>query len=92
MPKPKEIDFGFIHEDSKTWDLDISSEEMAIEKLESNLDIAYLDKEGTDDWNLTLRELINTPEKQPGHYQKIKNAEMKYPIKIYFFKSTSCKR
>ncbi len=88
MPKPKEIDFGFIHEDSKTWDLDISSEEMAIEKLESNLDIAYLDKEGTDDWNLTLRELINTPEKQPGHYQKIKNAEMKYPIKIYFFKGS----
>lgn len=85
MPKPKEIDFGFIHVDEKTWDLGIPSEEMDIKELESNLDIAYLDKEGTDDWNLTPRELINDPEKQPGHYGKIKRADMKYPIKIYFF-------
>ena len=85
MPKPKEIDFGFIHEDSKIWKLDIPSEEMPLPELESNLDIPYLDKEGTDDWNLTLRELINNPEKEPGHYSKIKNVQMEYPIEIYFF-------
>ncbi len=85
MSKPKEIDFGFIHDDSKIWKLDIPSEEMLIAELESNLDIAYLDKEGTDDWNLTLRDLINSPETEPGHYEKIKNVQMKYPIKVYFF-------
>jgi hypothetical protein len=85
MPKPKEIDFGFTHVDEKTWDLNILPEVMDIKELEQNLDIAYLDKEGTDDWNLTLRELINDPEKQPGHYDKIQKADMKYPIKIYFF-------
>lgn len=88
MSKPKEIDFGFIHEDSKIWKLDIPSEEMPISELEPNLDIAYLDKEGTDDWNLTLRELINAPEKEPGHYEKIKTVEMEYPIEIYFFRGS----
>ncbi|MBI2990264.1 MAG: hypothetical protein HYY51_03705 [Candidatus Magasanikbacteria bacterium] len=85
MPRPKEIDFGFVHEDSKIWRLDIPSEEMSITELESNLDIHYLDKEDTDDWDLTLRELIESPEKEPGHYEKIKNLQMKYPIEIYFF-------
>jgi len=85
MPKPSEIDFGFLHVDEKTWDLDLPIEEMDLKELESNLDIAYLDKEGTDDWNLTLRELIKNPEKEPGHYEKIQKADMKYPIKIYFF-------
>ena len=88
MSRPKEIDFGFVHEDSKIWKLDISSEEIPIIELESNLDIPYLDKEGTDDWNLTLRELINAPEKEPGHYKKIKNVQMEYPIEIYFFKGS----
>ena len=85
MPRPKEIDFGFIHEDSEIWKLDIPSEEVPIIKLESNMDIPYLDKEGTDDWNLTLRELIDNPEKEPGHHNKIKNVQMEYPIEIYFF-------
>ena len=88
MPKPKEIDFGFIHVDEKTWNLNLPIEEMDIKELDSNLDIAYLDKQGTDDWNLTLRELIHAPENEPGHYEKIIKADMKYPIKIYFFRGS----
>lgn len=88
MPKPKAIDFGFIYEDSKIWKLDIPFEEMLMTELESNLDIPYLEKEGTDDWNLTLRELIDNPEKEPGHYNKIKSVQMEYPIEIYFFKGS----
>ena len=85
MPRPKEIDFGFVHEDSKIWELDIPSEAIPIYELEHNLDIPYLDKKGTDDWNLTLRELITHPDNEPGHYEKIKDAQMEYPIEIYFF-------
>ncbi len=88
MPKPEEINFDFIFEYSKIWKLDISDEEMPIEEFKQNLDIAYLEKEGTDDWNLTLQELISAPEKQPEHYKKIKNVQMKYPIEIYFFKGS----
>lgn len=88
MPKPKEIDFGFIHVDQKTWGLNIKPEEMDIRELESNLDIAYLDKKGTDDWNLTPRQLINEPEKEPDHYEKVQKADLKYPIKIYYFRGS----
>lgn len=85
MPKPKEIDFGFTHKDTKLWALDILVEDMRINELEANLDIAYLEKEGTDDWNLNPRELIQAPEKNPSHFKKIQAVDMKYPIHIYFF-------
>jgi len=88
MPKPNKIDFDFVHENSKIWKLDIPTEEIPIESLASNLDIPYLDKFGTDDWNLTPRELINSPEKEPGHYERIKKVDLKYPIEIYFFKGS----
>lgn len=88
MHKPREIDFGFIHEDSKIWELDIPVEEMSIAELGSNLDIPYLEQEGTDDWNLTLRELIQNPEKEPTHFQRVQNADLNYPIQIYFFRGS----
>lgn len=85
MSKPKEIDYGFVYEFSKIWKLDIPVEEMSIAELESNLDIPYLEKEGTDEWNLTLRELIASGEKEPTHYKAVLAADLKYPIEIYFF-------
>lgn len=85
MPRPKEIDFGFVYESPKIWKLDIPIEKIPISELEANLDIPYLEKEGTDDWNLTLRELITNPQKEPSHYERIKNVQLEYPIEIYFF-------
>lgn len=86
MPIPKEIDFGFKIDTAKLWLLDLPVEEMSISELLSNLDIAYLDSEGTDDWNLTLRDLILTPEKEPSHFTKITNASLIYPIDIYWYR------
>ena len=88
MSKPKEIDFGFMYESPKIWKLDIPVEQIPISELESNLDIPYLEKEGTDDWNLTLRELISDAKKEPAHYEKVKNAKLEYPIEIYFFEGS----
>ena len=85
MAKPKEISFGFECDNAKLWQLDIPHEELPIEVLEDNLDIAYLDTEGTDDWNLTPRELITHLEMYPSHSKKIKNVQMEYPIDLYFF-------
>lgn len=88
MRKPKEIDYDFKFDYKKLWGLDIGVEKMLISDLESNLDIAYLEIQGTDDWNLTLRQLIANPEAEPDHFDKIKKAEMKYPIEIYFFEGS----
>lgn len=88
MSKPLAINFGFNHEDAKLWALNLPAEEMSLSELETNLDIAYLDQEGTDDWNLTLRQLIAEPEKETGHYKKIKAADLSYPIHIYFFQGS----
>ncbi len=88
MPRPREIDFGFMYESPKIWRLNIPDEEISISELESNLDIPYLEKEATDDWNLTLRELVTNPEKEPTHYRRVKNVQLEYPIEIYFFEGS----
>lgn len=85
MAKPKPIQFNFEIPAEKLWKLRIPVDEMLISDLEHNLDIAYLEKEGTDDWNLTLRELIQDLNKYLSHLQKIKDADMQYPIEVYFF-------
>ena len=49
MTKPKAIDFGFIHVDKKIWDLNLPAEELDLSLLKDNLNIPYLEREGTDD-------------------------------------------
>lgn len=88
MPKPSAIDFGFQHDDLKLWALNLPAEEMLLSEFEHNLEIAYLDQEGTDDWNLSLAQLIEAPEKQPGHFERIKAADLSYPIHIYSFRGS----
>ena len=86
MPKPKEIDFGFIHVDKKIWDLNLPAEELDLSFLKDNLNIPYLEKEGTDDWNLTPKELIKNYKNQPSHYARIQSASLDYPIKTSSFR------
>lgn len=86
MPKPDSINIGFHADESKLWAVDIPVEEIPISEIEYNLDIPYLEKEGTDDWNLTIRMLINNLEKEPTHAEKVKKADLQYPIDIYLHK------
>ncbi len=88
MPKPKEIDFGFKHEDEKIWKLNLPAEKMNLEELEVNLNIPYLEKEGTDDWNLSPKDLTENYKNEPTHYSRVLAASLEYPIKIYFFKNS----
>ena len=85
-PKPKELDFGFEYDDRKIQYLKIPVEKVDIKELEWNLDIPFLEKEGTDDWNLTPRDLITNPEREPTHYSRVKNVDTRYAIAIYFHK------
>lgn len=83
--KPKEIDFGFKIPSEELWALEIAPEEMLVSDLAHNLDIAYLDQEGTDDWNMTPHELLANPKRELAHMAKVNNADMSHPIEIYFF-------
>ncbi len=88
MGRPEEINFGFKHEDEKIWALNLPGEEVELSILEDNLNIPYLEKEGTDDWNLTPKELIENFQNEPTHYARIQNVSLEYPIKIYFFRGS----
>lgn len=87
MSIPKEIDFGFRinNREPDLWALDIPVEEIDIEELEHNLDIPYLEKEGTDDWNLSPRILIENFDNEHTHREKVEEADTSFPIEIYFF-------
>lgn len=81
--KPKEIDLGFRIDDTKLWDLDIPTEEIPISDLEFNFDIPYLEKEGTDDWNLSISELIRDFDKENTHAKRVKGVDLSFPIHVY---------
>lgn len=83
MPKPPILDVGFRVYAERLWKLDLPTEEMPLKDLEHNLDFAYLDKQGTDDWNLTPRELLQLRHQEPEHWLKVEKADLSYPIEIY---------
>jgi hypothetical protein len=83
MPLPSAIDTGFIVEEPALWALDIPVENIPLSQLDNNLDIPYLDKEGTNDWNLSPRELIEHFDREISHAEKVNKADLQYPIEIY---------
>lgn len=83
MKKPKEIDLGLKIDHKKLWALDLPVEKIDIDELSNNFDIPYLEKEGTDDWNLSINELLNNLDREISHKEKINDADIKYPIDIY---------
>jgi hypothetical protein len=84
MPLPNILNTGFKIDEEKLWAIDISVEEIPIIDIEYNLDIPYLEQEGTSDWNLTPRMLIENFDKELWHARMVNEADIKYPIEIYF--------
>lgn len=83
MSKPKILDIWLKICLEKLWKLNINSEEINISELKNNLDIPYLEKEWTDDWNLTPRMLIENFDNEVSHKTKVLKANLIYPIEIY---------
>ncbi len=84
-PRPKVLQkymFDFNWDDKKVWKLPIKSEKMQVKKLLWHLDLPVWEKENTDDWNLTPKEVLKNPREEPNHSKKIKNSNLKYPIDI----------
>ena len=85
MKKPKAINYPFKVNHKKLWALNIPTEEIEISELGFNFDIPYLEKEGTDDWNLSINQLLENLEIEPSHANKINKADLSYPIDLYFY-------
>lgn len=86
MTLPDILNTGFKIDEPKLWAMDISMEEIPISEIEYNMDIPYLEQEGTDDRNLTPRMLITNFDKEFFHANKVLEADLQYPIEIYFHK------
>lgn len=81
--KPKILtDSGYeIYCDTiKLRELNVPIFDFAIEKLVWNFDLPLWDKDGTDDWNLTPREVINKIPDSSTHRQRIVEADLQFPI------------
>lgn len=81
--KPKEIDLGFRIDENKVKRLDLPAEEILFSELIHNADFCYLEKEGTDDWNLSPNELIKNFDRETTHAKRVEAADLTYPIYIY---------
>jgi len=84
MSLPNILNLGFKIDEPKLWAMDIPVEEISISDIEHNLDIPYLEQEGTDDWNLSPRMLIENFDKEILHAKKVNEADLQYPIELYF--------
>ncbi len=84
MPLPDILNTGFKSDEQRLRDVDIPVEEIALSDLDNNLDIAYLEQEGTDDWNLTPRMLLDSLAKEVTHAKQVEKVNFNYPINIYF--------
>ena len=84
--KPKIIDLGFKVNEVDLYTLDLPTEEISMSEIMHNADIPYLEKEGTDDWNLSPKGLIKNWNKEPTHSTRAEKADLSYPIMIYYFK------
>ncbi len=78
----QDVGFDFDWNSPKVWALDEPTVEMPIDELIWHFDIPFWDKEGTDEYNLKPWDLIKNPETEPTHFQKIQQADLRYPIDI----------
>ena len=83
--KPKiieDVGFDFHWDIKKVWELDIMITEMDINNLVWLFEIPFWEKDDTDDYNLTPREVIDNKNGTRGHRTKIEKVDLLYPIDI----------
>lgn len=83
MSIPEILDIGFKIKEDKLWAIPLPVETIPIADIDYNLDIPYLEMEGTDDWNLTPRMLIENFRTEKTHAKKTDRADLNYPIELY---------
>ena len=78
----KKVGFDFTWDSKKVWQLKLPVVEMDVKELLWHFDIPFWEKEDTDDYNLTPREVIKGGHGTKGHRNKIHAADLQYPIDI----------
>jgi hypothetical protein len=64
----------------KLRELDLPIVDFEIDKLIWNFDLPLWEKDGTDDWNLTPWDVINKVEGSTAHQERVKQADLQFPI------------
>ncbi len=78
----EDVGFDFHWDSQKVWELNISPTEMKMEDLIWHFEIPFWEKDDTDDYNLTPKEVIEHKEGTKAHREKIEKVDLKYPIDI----------
>lgn len=89
ITRPKILeDAGFdIYVDtSELRDLPIPIQQIDIKDLIWCFDFPFWEKDGTDDWNLTPRDVIEKKPETTEHMKKIEEASLDYPIVVILHK------
>ncbi len=78
----KDVGFDFDWDSRKVWALEEPTVEMDIADLLWHFDIPFWEKEGTDDYNLIPWDVINYPEIEKTHHEKMLAADLAHSIDI----------
>lgn len=77
--KQEDYFFPFKWNEKAIWNIDAPVTEIELSQIDWLLDVDWF---GTDEHPLTPNEVMHNPELDSEHYQRIKNAEMSYPIDL----------
>jgi predicted DNA-binding helix-hairpin-helix protein len=77
--KQEDYFFPFKWNEKAIWKIDAPVTEIELSQIDWLLDVDWF---GTDELPLTPNEVINNPELDSGHYKRIKDADMSYPIDL----------
>lgn len=89
---PKKFDWNIVGldfgnwEDEKIWALDMPVSEMEVSELEWHLDCPFWESDNGERYTVTPRQVIEKFEGTTKEQEKVKQADTKYPIDIYFNK------
>ncbi|MEO5927206.1 MAG: hypothetical protein ABIO72_00720 [Patescibacteria group bacterium] len=50
-----------------------------------HFDLPFWEREGTDDWNLTVWEVFRDPHGERSHYSRVWGADLRYPIDVVWW-------
>ena len=82
-----EIGFDFNWRNQKVWALDVPAEEIPISELSWLLEHPFIWPIPAGYDKVTPHEVMRDPHKYPGEYERMQQADTKYPIDIMFWKN-----
>ncbi len=77
--KQEDYFFPFKWNEEAIWKIDAPVTEIELSQIDWLLDVDWF---GTDEHPLTPNEVMDTPELDGEHYERIENADLSYPIDL----------